>query len=54
MADTKPHPVLEPTGLTDEECQELHSYFTRGTLVWIAASAVAHFLVFNWMPWFPG
>lgn len=54
MADPKSNPVLNPTGLTDEECQEVHDYFQRGLLFWVGVAAVAHLLVWQWLPWFPG
>ncbi|MEO0999459.1 MAG: light-harvesting antenna LH1, beta subunit [Pseudomonadota bacterium] len=46
-------PVQNVTGLSDEQCKELHQMFTRGTTMWIAVAAVAHALVWSWQPWFP-
>ena len=46
--------AMNSTGLTDEECKEVHGYFVRGTMVWAGAAAVAHLLTWQWLPWFPG
>jgi light-harvesting complex 1 beta chain len=42
------------SGLTDDECKELHATFMKGTYIWAGAALFAHFLVYSWMPWFPG
>lgn len=48
------NPVLNPTGLSDAECQEVHSYFMKGATVWGVTSLIAHLLTYSWLPWFPG
>ncbi|MEM9009873.1 MAG: light-harvesting antenna LH1, beta subunit [Pseudomonadota bacterium] len=53
MADSPAPDVTNTTGLTDEQCQELHALFTRGTAIWAGVAAVAHLLVWQWKPWFP-
>ncbi|MGF1605357.1 MAG: light-harvesting protein [Rhodothalassiaceae bacterium] len=53
-AGAKENPVLNPTGLSDAECQEVHSFFMKGLTIWVAVSAGAHVLVWAWLPWFPG
>ena len=53
MAES-PKPVLNNTGLTDEECKEVHAVFMKGVTVWAGAALVAHLLAYSWMPWFPG
>lgn len=45
---------MNETGLSDDQCKEIHGYFIRGTTVWIGAAAIAHLLAYQWMPWFPG
>jgi light-harvesting complex 1 beta chain len=42
------------TGLTDAEAQEVHKYMIQGYIMFTAVAVVAHFLVWNWRPWFPG
>ena len=46
-------PAMNPTGLTDDQCKEVHAFFMRGTTIWVGVAAVAHFLVWAWLPWFP-
>lgn len=41
------------TGLNDEEAREYHSFFVTSTIGYIAIAIVAHFLVWQWRPWFP-
>jgi light-harvesting complex 1 beta chain len=43
---------VNPSGLTDEECQEFHKYFIQGYLLWAAGAFFAHSLVWIWRPWF--
>jgi light-harvesting complex 1 beta chain len=40
------------TGLTHAEAKEFHRLFVTSTLVFVAITLVAHFLVWNWRPWF--
>jgi light-harvesting complex 1 beta chain len=42
------------TGLTDEEAREFHGFFVTGFIVFTLIAIVAHFLVWQWRPWFPG
>lgn len=42
------------SGLTSREAKEFHKYFMLGFLVFTAIAIVAHFLVWQWRPWFPG
>jgi light-harvesting complex 1 beta chain len=46
--------VLNHTGLSDAECQEVHSYFMKGATVWGVTALIAHLMVYSWLPWFPG
>ena len=41
------------TGLTSEEAKEYHSFFMTYTIGYIIVALVAHFLVWQWRPWFP-
>lgn len=54
MADPTPSPAMNRTGLSDDECKEVHEYITRGTMLWAGVAFVAHVLVYSWLPWFPG
>ena len=41
------------TGLNEEEAREYQSFFVTSTIGYIAIAIVAHFLVWQWRPWFP-
>ncbi|MEM1384025.1 MAG: light-harvesting antenna LH1, beta subunit [Pseudomonadota bacterium] len=45
--------AMNHTGLSDDECKEVHAIFVRGVVLWSGAAAVAHMLVWIWLPWFP-
>jgi light-harvesting complex 1 beta chain len=49
MADNKE----SLTGLTDAEAQEVHKYMIQGYILFVGVAVVAHFLVWQWRPWFP-
>ena len=42
------------SGLTEQEAKEFHSIFVTGFIVFTVVAIIAHFLVWNWRPWFPG
>lgn len=42
------------TGLTPQEAREYHGAFMSSTLIYLAVAVIAHFLVWQWRPWFPG
>lgn len=42
------------TGLSSREAQEFHKYFMLGFIVFTVIAIIAHFLVWQWRPWFPG
>lgn len=44
---------MNNTGLSDDQCKEVHKMFMRGVVLWVVVSAVAHMLTYSWMPWFP-
>jgi light-harvesting complex 1 beta chain len=44
--------AANPSGLTDEEAQEFHTYFIQGYLLWAVGAFFAHSLVWIWRPWF--
>ena len=44
--------AANPSGLTDEEAQEFHTYYVQGYLLWAAGAFFAHSLVWIWRPWF--
>ena len=43
---------VNPSGLTDEECQEFHKYYIQGYTLWAVCAFFAHSLVWIWRPWF--
>ena len=42
------------SGLTDNEAREFHRLFAVSMLLFTALAIVAHVLVWQWRPWFPG
>jgi light-harvesting protein B-800-850 beta chain len=40
-----------PTGLTEEESEELHSRLIQGTQIFGLFAALAHLLAFIYSPW---
>jgi light-harvesting complex 1 beta chain len=42
------------TGLTDTEAREFHGIFITSFVLFTVVAIVAHFLVWQWRPWFPG
>lgn len=42
------------SGLTDREAQEFHRLFMMSFVLFTIIAIVAHFLVWQWRPWFPG
>ncbi|CCG09766.1 unnamed protein product [Pararhodospirillum photometricum DSM 122] len=41
-----------PSGLTEKEAQEFHSWYTQGLGAWIVLSAFAHVFTYHYLPWF--
>ena len=41
------------TGLTGQEAKEFHRIFMMGFIGFTLIAIAAHFLVWNWRPWFP-
>ena len=41
------------TGLNEEEAKEFHSLFVTSMIGYIVIAVIAHFLVWQWRPWFP-
>ncbi|MFN3892363.1 MAG: light-harvesting antenna LH1, beta subunit [Beijerinckiaceae bacterium] len=41
------------TGLNEEEAKEFHSLFVTSMIGYIVVAVIAHFLVWQWRPWFP-
>jgi light-harvesting complex 1 beta chain len=39
------------SGLSDDEAQEFHRYWTQGFIGFTAIAVVAHILVWIWRPW---
>jgi light-harvesting complex 1 beta chain len=39
------------SGLSDEEAQEFHQYWTQGFVGFTAIAVVAHILAWIWRPW---
>jgi light-harvesting complex 1 beta chain len=42
------------TGLSDAEAREFHGFFMTSFIAFTVIAIVAHFLVWQWRPWFPG
>ena len=42
------------SGLNANEAQAFHKYFMMGFIVFTVIAIIAHFLVWQWRPWFPG
>jgi light-harvesting complex 1 beta chain len=42
------------TGLTDDEAREFHGFFITSFIAFTVVAIIAHFLVWQWRPWFPG
>ncbi len=42
------------SGLTDNEAREFHKIFVTSFILFTIIAIVAHFLVWQWRPWFPG
>ncbi len=43
-----------PSGLSDDEAQEFHSYFVQGFVIFTVIAIIAHVLAWSWRPWLPG
>jgi light-harvesting complex 1 beta chain len=42
------------SGLTEHEAKEFHSIFITSFIIFTVVAVIAHILVWNWRPWFPG
>ncbi len=42
------------TGLNDDEAREFHGFFMTSFIAFTVIAIIAHFLVWQWRPWFPG
>ncbi len=42
------------SGLTEAEAQEFHGIFVKSFIAFTVIAIIAHFLVWQWRPWFPG
>jgi light-harvesting complex 1 beta chain len=42
------------SGLTEAEAREFHGGFVTSFIVFTVIAIIAHFLVWQWRPWFPG
>ncbi len=42
------------SGLSANEAKEFHRMFMVGFIVFTVIAIIAHFLVWQWRPWFPG
>jgi light-harvesting complex 1 beta chain len=51
MADRSTGPF---SGLTAQEAREFHKAFIGGFIAFTVLAIIAHILVWNWRPWFPG
>lgn len=49
MADDKRSSL---SGLTPDEAKEFHGVFVTGFVAFTVIAIIAHFLVWQWRPWF--
>ena len=42
------------SGLTETEAKEFHGIFVTSFIIFTVIAIIAHFLVWQWRPWFPG
>ncbi len=42
------------SGLTESEAKEFHSIFVTSFIIFTVIAVIAHILVWQWRPWFPG
>jgi light-harvesting complex 1 beta chain len=42
------------SGLTEAEAKEFHGIFVSSFIVFTVVAIIAHFLAWQWRPWFPG
>lgn len=49
MADDKRSSL---SGLTESEAKEFHGMFVTSFIIFTGIAIVAHFLVWQWRPWF--
>lgn len=42
------------SGLTETEAKEFHGIFMTSFILFTVIAIIAHFLVWQWRPWFPG
>ncbi len=42
------------SGLTEAEAKEFHGIFVTSFIIFTVIAIIAHFLVWQWRPWFPG
>ncbi len=42
------------SGLTETEAKEFHGIFMTSFIIFTVIAIIAHFLVWQWRPWFPG
>jgi light-harvesting complex 1 beta chain len=42
------------SGLTEQEAKEFHGIFMTSFIMFTVIAIIAHFLVWQWRPWFPG
>jgi hypothetical protein len=40
------------SGATPDEARAINRFFWLATWAWFATSVLAHFLIWNWVPWF--
>lgn len=42
------------SGLSENEAKEVHRFFMSGFIIFTVIAIIAHILVWQWRPWFPG
>jgi light-harvesting complex 1 beta chain len=42
------------SGLSEAEAREFHGIFVTSFIAFVVIAVIAHFLAWQWRPWFPG
>jgi light-harvesting complex 1 beta chain len=45
---------ISMSGLNEQQAREFHKGFMTSFVIFLVIAIIAHFLVWQWRPWFPG
>lgn len=51
MANSNDDPKVWPTGLTEEQSEEIHKHLIQGTQIFGFIAALAHLFAYIYSPW---